>query len=237
MQDNGWGIPPANVQDPDRRDALEAELILDTLQEEVAPMYYARNGSGFSLEWVRRSKRAMISVIPRFNMRRVLYDYTQGLYAPAARQYRCLSADGFAGATQLADWKQRVRSAWPSVSLKLLAGAAPELPRGSPLRVRVAARLNGLQPADVRIEFIGRRLLPEADLSPPPLCSYGPRSRDGLWIERLAPTGEQDSEGAFVFAVDAEARECGQFSTEVRIYPSSELLTHPFELGLMKWLS
>ena len=34
-QDNGWGIPPINVQDPERRDALEAELIFDTLEEET----------------------------------------------------------------------------------------------------------------------------------------------------------------------------------------------------------
>jgi len=38
MQDNGWGIPPANVQ-TERRDALEAELILVTLEEEVLPLY------------------------------------------------------------------------------------------------------------------------------------------------------------------------------------------------------
>ena len=42
-QDNGWGIPPANVQDPERRDALEAELILGTLEEEVLPLYYGRD--------------------------------------------------------------------------------------------------------------------------------------------------------------------------------------------------
>ena len=48
MQDNGWGIPPASVQDPERRDALEAELILDTLEEEVMPLYYARDDAGCS---------------------------------------------------------------------------------------------------------------------------------------------------------------------------------------------
>jgi glycogen phosphorylase len=90
-QDNGWGIPPANVQDPERRDLLEAEMILDTLEEEVVPLYYNVADAGYSPEWVRRSKRAMMSVIPRFNMRRVLYDYTQGLYEPAARQYRRLA--------------------------------------------------------------------------------------------------------------------------------------------------
>ena len=96
MQDNGWGIPPANVQDPERRDALEAELILDALEEEVIPLYYAgvRLGdAGCSPEWVARAKRAMMTVIPRFNMRRVLEDYTRGLYRPAAEQYQRL-ADG-----------------------------------------------------------------------------------------------------------------------------------------------
>src|SRR5260221_5487708 len=52
MQDNGWGIPPANVQDPERRDALEAELILGTLEEEVLPLYYARDEGGYPGAWV-----------------------------------------------------------------------------------------------------------------------------------------------------------------------------------------
>ena len=39
-----------------------------------------------------------------------------------------------------------------------------------------------------------------------------------------------------MFALDIEPPECGQFATEVRIYPWHELLSHPYELGLMKWL-
>ncbi|MGH8268319.1 MAG: alpha-glucan family phosphorylase, partial [Steroidobacteraceae bacterium] len=177
MHDNGWGIPPANVQDPERRDALEADLVLDTLAEEVAPLYYERNAAGCPVEWVRRSKRAMMTVIPRFNMRRVLFDYTRGLYQPAIAQYRRLAAQGFTGARTLAEWKQRVRQAWPKVSLKLLSDAARDLPRGERLRLRVAAALNGLAPADVRVEFVARRLLPQGERSPPALCSYGQPAR------------------------------------------------------------
>src|SRR6201997_1580051 len=71
MQDNGWGIPPANVADPARRDALEAAQILASLEEEVLPLYYGRDESGCPGDWVKRSKRAMRAVIPAFNMRRV----------------------------------------------------------------------------------------------------------------------------------------------------------------------
>ncbi len=236
VHDNGWGIPPANVHDPERRDDLEAELILGTLAEEVLPLYYDRDDSGCPRDWVSRSKRAMMSVIPRFNMRRVLYDYTRGLYLPAAGQYRRLAADRFTGARTLAAWKERVRAAWPKVSLKLLSDTARDLPRGERLRLRVAAALNGLAPADVRVEFAARRLLPEADLSPPPLCSYAQTPREGWWQAAFTATDEHDSDGAMVFALDIEPPACGQFRTEVRIYPWHELLSHPYELGLMKWL-
>jgi glycogen phosphorylase len=235
-RDNGWGIPPANVHDPERRDALESELILATLEEEVLPLYYLRDEQGCPRAWVRRSQRAMMSVIPRFNMRRVLFDYSRGLYLPAASQYRRLAADGFTGARALADWKQRVRSAWTRVGLRLLSDSARDLPRAERLRLRVAAALNGLGPADVRVEFLARRLLPEADPSPPPLCSYGAPPRAGFWQAAFKPTDEQDADGAVIFALDVQPPDCGQFRTEVRIYPWHELLSHPHELGLMKWL-
>jgi len=236
MQDNGWGIPPANVADPERRDALEAELLLSALEEEVLPLYYARDDENCPVAWVKRSKRAMMTVIPRFNMRRVLFDYTQGLYRPAVAQYVKLSADGFTGARTLAEWKQRVRTAWPKVSLKLLADSARDLPRGERLRLRVAGGLNGLLPADVRIEYLARRLLPEADLSPPPLSSYDHAPRAGLWSALFTATDEHDVDGAVIYALDVEPPECGQFRTEIRIYPWHELLSHPYEMGLMKWL-
>jgi starch phosphorylase len=103
------------------------------------------------------------------------------------------------------------------------------------LRLKVAAGLNGLQPSDVRVEFVARRLLPEADLGAPPLSAYGHPEPDGLWRAALKPAG-QESDGAAVFVLDVAPQECGQFATEVRIYPWHELLSHPHELGLMKWL-
>src|SRR5579863_6506418 len=63
MQDNGWGISPVSVADSGRRDTLEAELILDTLTEEVLPLYYDNSAPTCPPEWVRRSKRAMTTVI------------------------------------------------------------------------------------------------------------------------------------------------------------------------------
>ncbi|MBV8852853.1 MAG: hypothetical protein JOY91_05610 [Sinobacteraceae bacterium] len=118
----------------------------------------------------------------------------------------------------------------------MLQDAPADVPQGRPLRLQVAAGLNGLVPADVRVEFVARRLLPEANLEQPPLASYGHEPPQGIWRTQLRAGTEVQADGAAVFELDTQPQECGQFATEVRIYPWHELLSHPHELGLMKWL-
>jgi hypothetical protein len=88
----------------------------------------------------------------------------------------------------------------------------------------------------VRVEFLARRLLPHAERTPPALSSYALPARDGIWHAPLKAAEDANQAGETVFALDAEPPECGQFATEIRVYPWHELLSHPFELGLMKWL-
>jgi len=233
---NGWGIPGTQVQDPERRDALDAELMLDTLEEEVLPMYYARGTEGYSPQWVQYCKRAMMTVIPQFNMRRMVRDYADGLYRPTASLHAACAADHDAGARQLAQWKQRVRRAWNGVSLRRLDTIPGELTHGAPLRFGIAAALNGLTPRDVRIEFIARRVLPPGRDEPPALSSYRGASADGVWQAGLQSTGQVDSDGSHVFALDATPPSSGQYSTEVRIAPAHPLLAHSLEMGLIKRL-
>ena len=83
-------FPPADAQDADRRDALDSAAMLDAIEEEVVPLYYTRNQDGYSPEWVRRCKRAMMTVIPHFNMGRVVQDYARGVYYPAAQHHQRL---------------------------------------------------------------------------------------------------------------------------------------------------
>ena len=98
---NGWGIPPADAQDADRRDALDSAAMLDAIEEEVVPLYYSRNQDGYSPEWVRRCKRAMMTVIPHFNMGRVVQDYARGVYYPAAQHHQRLMSGGLPAATRV----------------------------------------------------------------------------------------------------------------------------------------
>ena len=233
---NGWGIPAAQVQDEGRRDALDADLMLDTLEEEVVPLYYARGAQGYSPEWVRRCRRAMMTVIPQFNMRRTIIDYDRGLYQSAANQHLQVTRDNDAGARALAQWKQRVRKAWGNVVIRSLSASVHEMQSGGRLRQRVAVSLNGLAPADVAVEFMARRTLPRIRLQWPTLSSFTRDAFDDAWRERLKPTGEVDSDGSHVFELDAAPPTSGQFALEFRVRPDHALQGHPLEMGLLKRL-
>ena len=55
--ENGWAITPHGPQyDSVYRDREEGQELLDILEKQVIPLYYARNGHGYSDGWVRKSK-------------------------------------------------------------------------------------------------------------------------------------------------------------------------------------
>src|SRR5690606_3008175 len=79
--ENGWAITPHGSQfSPDFRDREEANELLDVLENEVIPLYYQRDGHGFSVSWIEKSKNAMESLIPAFNAQRMVMDYVKGFY-------------------------------------------------------------------------------------------------------------------------------------------------------------
>lgn len=234
---NGWGISPVNVQDPQRRDALEAASILETLEDEVVPLYFARNGARYSPGWVERCKRAMATVIPGFNMSRVVNDYAEGIYRPAAKRGAALAAANFAGARALADFKRRARAAWPGVTLERVADPPPQILREGRLQMQVAVRLAGLRADEVRVEVVGERRLPHLDPDGPILSSFRPHRRDGEWRADMTASGEPRGDGAQLYTLDMPAPSSGQYALEVLATPTHPLLSHPYEPGLMKRLA
>lgn len=210
--------------------------MLDVIEEEVVPMYYARDASGRSPQWVQRSKRAMASVVPAFNMRRVLRDYAAGVYQPAAAHAAVLAADGAAGALTLAAWKARVRGAWEGVRVH----GVEQLPRmpgvASPLCLRVRVDLGGLTPADLRVSLQAHRTLPESDSEGAPLTAFGHAPPQGSWQAQfqLVETSEDGATAVYELATLPPAT--GQYRAALQVHPWHPLLAHPLELGLLRTL-
>ena len=239
---NGWAIPSSTAEDG-RRDDEDARSLYEVLQDEVVPLYYDRDPTGLPVRWIARAKRSMATLIPAFNTRRMLANYVEGLYRPAAAQGRRLAADAAQGAVRLAEWRARVASAWPKVGLSAASPWPARVGFGEQVGMRVAVQLNGLDPGDVRLELLLTRELPDGPHEPPALTSFGADAarhlvRDGreAAIELFRPTGERAADGAHLFASECTPPWCGRLGAAVRVVPYHELLSHPYELGLMRWL-
>ena len=219
---NGWAIKPApEYFDEARRNREDSQTLYELLQDQVIPMYYRRHELGFSSEWVHMAKRSITTLLPRFNSTRMVMEYVNKFYGPASRQWRRYSDGGFANAQAVAIWKTRVRQAWSGVSIRRVDDARKRINFGDSLAVRVAVNLNGLAPEDVRVEILVGR------------ASKNGQDKD-LQAIQMKPDGREGLESVFTLELTPEI--CGKLLYRVRVYPYHDLLTHPFETGLMVWL-
>jgi starch phosphorylase len=76
---NGWAIASPDA-DPWVQDDRDAAALLDLLEREVIPLFYARDADGIPCQWVQRIKTAMRTLIPRFTAERMLREYIEQLY-------------------------------------------------------------------------------------------------------------------------------------------------------------
>ena len=83
---NGWAIGEDRDPDvPEVQDKADALSLYSTLENEVIPQYYDRNGDWIPLDWVDRMKNSLRTVTPQFSTRRMVKEYVERLYVPAVK--------------------------------------------------------------------------------------------------------------------------------------------------------
>jgi starch phosphorylase len=83
---NGWVINPRHYEDPLAQDTADAQAFYNLLEHEVVPLFYKRDADDVPRGWVRVMKEAIRTAVPVFCTRRMLKEYAERLYVPAARQ-------------------------------------------------------------------------------------------------------------------------------------------------------
>ena len=220
---NGWAIPPHGESfDPEFSNRAEAHELLDILEHQVIPLYFQRNGHGYSEGWVAKSKASMRTLLPRFNAQRMVMDYCRDYYAAAARQRRRLHADNCQPAAELAQWKQRIATAWPGVRLRRCDHLIGAIRSGQTLPIEVCVHLNGLAPEDLLVECL--------------VGSEQPGTHEFL-VQHRYRFGYLSADGDEArYRLDLEPPLAGLQYYKIRCYPHHELLSHPLESGLMLWI-
>ncbi|MFF9770778.1 glycosyltransferase family 1 protein [Streptomyces sp. NPDC014636] len=219
--DFGWAVPTADGAgtDPDRRDDIEAAALYDLLEQRIAPRFYERGRAGLPDRWIEMVRQTLSLLGPKVLAGRMVREYVERLYAPAAQAHRALSPDT---ARDLAEWKARVRGAWAGVSVDHVettaATATAELGTTVGLRVRVG--LGELSPDDVEVQAVSGRVDAEDRIT-------------DATIVPLKPAGAPDLEGRLVYEGPLSLDRTGPYGYTVRILPTHRLLASAAELGVV----
>ncbi|MFJ3249522.1 glycosyltransferase family 1 protein [Streptomyces sp. NPDC086782] len=219
--DFGWAVPTADGAgtDPDHRDDVEAAALYDLLEQRVAPRFYERGRGGLPERWIEMVRRTLSLLGPKVLAGRMVREYVERLYAPAAQAHRALGPDA---ARELAAWKARVRAAWHEVTVDHVetsaSTATAELGAAFGLRVRVG--LGSLGPDDVEVQAVSGRV-DEED-----------RITDATAVP-LKPAGAPDADGHWVYEGPLSLDRTGPYGYTVRILPTHRFLSSPAELGLV----
>ena len=83
--DNGWAIGGREMNaDEGAQDWADAQDLYRLLEEEIIPAYYDRDANKLPKRWLDIARRSMASTLWRFSTTRMLHEYTERLYLPAA---------------------------------------------------------------------------------------------------------------------------------------------------------
>ncbi len=219
---DGWAIPTADgVSDPVRRDDLEAAALYELIGSQVAPPFYERT-DGVPTRWIEMVRHTLATLRPQVQAHRMVTDYVQDWYAPAASAAAKVRAEDFAGARRLADYRSRLNAAWPRVQvLGVDASGVPDDPVvGAPMTLRAAVQLAGLDPSDVLVQAVVGRV-DEAD------------QLDEPTTVQAKHVGKVDgsADAADRFEAVVPLPHAGLLGYTVRVLPSHDLLATPAELG------
>lgn len=228
--ENGWEIPTADgIIDDNRRDDLEAAALYRLLAESVTPKFYDRDHSGVPGRWVEMVRHTLQALGPKVLASRMVRDYTEKYYIPAAASLRRTiepaGGEAYGTARKLADFRDRVHEAWPHVEITDVdSSGLPDTPLlGSQLTLTAVVQLAGLRPDEVVVQAVlGRVDTGDTLIDPVTVVMTHISSSDVGGVESSA-----------TFATTTPLPVAGSVGYTVRVLPHNDLLAGDSELGLV----
>ena len=217
----GWALTDKRTfQDQAQQDKLDAATIYSMLENEIIPLYFAKNSKGYSPEWIQYIKGSIGNIAPHFTMKRMIDDYIERFYNKEGKRTAELKAKDYAKAREIVAWKERVAAAWDGIKVLNVESAAPQTNRtGQEYQVTVTVDTNGLN-KDLGLENV--------------IYKYE-NGEEKLWntvqFEVLKEEGN-----IVTFGLKSSLTDAGEFRYAYRLYPMNEALPHRQDFAYVRWI-
>lgn len=217
----GWALTDKRTfQEQGHQDQLDAATIYFMLENNIIPLYFAKNSKGYSPEWIQYIKNSIAQIAPEFTMKRMLDDYLERFYIKEAKRSKLLMANDFKKAKEIAAWKQKVAEKWAGIAVKgaNLPETRTTLCAGNTYDIEVSIACNGLADC-LGVELVVVRIL------------------DGEQkLYKVSEMKPVKSDGDVVtYAVQNSVKRAGVFKYSFRIYPKNPDLPHRQDFAYVRW--
>ncbi len=221
-QQAGWALTEKRTfTDQSQQDKLDAATIYSMLENEIIPLYFAKNSKGYSPEWIQYIKNSIAKIAPNFTMTRMIEDYIERFYAKEGKRVNTLKANDYSKAKEIVAWKEKVASAWDGIkvisvddSSNIISGKT-----GEDYTTRIVIDTNGLN-KDLAIENVIYKV------------------EDGiekLWGTEAFEVVSEDG-NIVTFENKSKLKEAGVFRYAFRLYPQNEALPHREDFAYVRWI-
>ncbi|MCJ7445006.1 MAG: alpha-glucan family phosphorylase [Methanotrichaceae archaeon] len=150
----GWALGDGKEHDDTLElDKSEAEQLYELLENEIIPEFYNRDQEGIPRAWMSKIRSSMARLVPKFSSHRMVREYMEKAYIPAAEAYKCRSSDNAKLASELSDWQNRLNSGWKDLHFGNSKVSRVE----GTWRFEVEIFFGRIDPNDVRVELYAER--------------------------------------------------------------------------------
>ncbi|MBN2002456.1 MAG: alpha-glucan family phosphorylase [Anaerolineae bacterium] len=219
----GWAIGRGEMyEDQSYQDYVEAEALYEMLERDVVPLFYDRGRDKLPRGWIDKMRTCILALSHRFNTNRMVAEYTDRFYMPAAKRFTALTEKKLARAKALAAWKLRIYANWEQIRIDRVESELPtEIKVGDPVTVQAQVYLGALTPEDVSVELYTGLVNPEGDIV-----------KGGSVAMKVI---DQMSEGRYAYQAAAACPMSGLHGYTVRVLPHHPDLVTEFLPGFIKW--
>ena len=221
--DAGWALTDKRTfTDQSQQDKLDAATIYSMLENEIIPLYFAKNSKGYSPEWIQYIKNSIAHIAPRFTMKRMIDDYMERFYSKESKRFHELTANSYAKAKEIAAWKQEVASKWDDI--QVLDVKIPEVNNltavnGTPYNCEVVLDTLGLG------DKIGVELVVYTN-------------QDGeMKFKKSEPMKVVKVDGSkLTYRLEDTLKDAGVYRYAFRMYPNNPELPHRQDFAYVRWI-
>lgn len=221
----GWALTEKRTYENDvHQDQLDAATIYSMLENEIIPLYYAKNTKGYSPEWIQVIKNSIAQITPRFTTKRMIDDYISRFYTKLATRSGLLKANKFAKAKEIAAWKEKIAKGWDNIEVVQLEVPEklthnPEV--GEVYSINIMIDVHAINDKGIGIELVSTKL--------------GKNNVDTLYEVQELKLVKTEGTRLF-FNLEYQLNMAGTFKYGFRMFPKNEDLPHRQDFCYVRWI-